>query len=328
MKKRTILLFSIIPFIIGFLLAHFQAKQSVNQTSSFSLSNIMPSDTIVLSSKGNIYKLTQSNTSQITHDQNLIEPVVAGNLIIAVEKTTNYSSLFAYDTEGNKIDTLFSGKSENIDTMSWVTDPAVSPDQTSLAYVSDRDRLQTNIPDNALYLYNLSDKKLTNIAKPDPYSGGITHPTYDPINGNIILYDYYQYDPQTLIPYSTIEEYAQDTGVTTTLTFEDKNAYQQSFSPDGKQLLFVGRNGDTSTVTLYLADVTEKGLTNIHSLATGDFAYPTFSYTKNHIYFLQSEENNGYNLVTATTQNNKLTHILQITNGFQLLGNSSYTVIK
>lgn len=328
MKKRTLALFSILPFITGFLMASLQTRQPIIQASSLSPNNILPSDTIVLSSNGDIYKLTQNNSTQITHGQNLIEPIVTGSSIIAVEKTTNYSSLFEYNLEGNKISTLFSGKGDNIDTMNWITDPTMSADHNTIAYVSDKDRGQTNVPDNALYAYTLSDRKTVTIAKPDPYSGGITHPTYDPTNENIILYNYYQYDPQTLTPYSTIEEYAQDTGLTTTLTFEDKNAYQQSFSPDGKQLLFLGRNGDTSTVTLYLADLTEKGLTNIQSLGTGDFAYPTFSNTKNHIYYLQSEGNNGYNLVTATLQNNTLTHVLSITNGFQLLGNSSYTVTK
>lgn len=327
MKVRTILLFTILPFIIGFVMAYFQGKPTTH-TTSFSSENILPTDTITLSNNGDIYSLNHHGVTQITHNQHLIEPVTVKTAFVAIEKKTNSSSLIIYDHSGNKAKTLFNGNSDNIDTMSWITDPSVNSDQTRIAYVSDKDRLQTNTPDNQLYIFNLADGTSTNIVKADPYSGGITHPIFNPVNGNIVLYDYYQYDPQTLMPYSTIEEYNKQAGLTTTLTFEDKNAYQESLSPDGKQILFLGRNIDSNTASLYLADFTDNGLTNIQILATGDFAYPVFSNTKNHIYYLSSDRNHGYNLLTATVQKNKLINSLPIVNGFQLQGTSSFSIIK
>ena len=328
MKKRTILLFSILPFLIGFCIAYVQGKP-ISTAASFNTNTIQSTDSIILSSSGDVYTLTQNGVSQVTHNQKFIEPVFVGKNIIAVDKTTNYASLNLFDQQGNKIKTLFNGSSNSIDTMSWITDPAVNPAQDRIAYVSDKDRAQTNAPDNALYILNLSSGKSTNIAKPDPYSGGLAHPLFDPVDGNIVLYDYYQYDPQTLTPYSTIEQYDNSFSVITTLTYENKNAYQAAFSQDGKQLLFLGRNDNFNTVTLYIADFdSTTGLSNIHALALGDFAYPEFSMTKGHIYFLQAQGNTGYNLMTATIKNSKLTNIQTVISGSSLLGNSSYEVTK
>ncbi len=328
MKKRVLILFSIIPFIVGFSVAYFQGKPK-NQTAVFDTSNIQPTDTIILSNNGNIYKLNQNRASQITHNQNLIEPIALGNAIAAIKKTTNYSSLLLFDQSGNKIKTLFNGNSNNIDTMSWITDPAVNSTQDRIAYVSDKDKVFTNVPDNALYVLNLSTGKSTNIAKPDPYSGGIAHPIFDPSDKNIILYDYYQYDPKTLMPYSAIKQFDNASGLITTLTYENRNAYQASFSPDGKKILFLERNGDSNNVALCIADFNNNsGLSNIKTLAIGDFAYPEFSNTKWHIYFLQAQGNKGYNLLTGTVYKNGLNNIRTIVSGNTLLGNSSYSVIR
>ncbi len=326
MKKRVVLLFSIVPFIVGFLVAYTQGKPASHAT-SFATNAIQPTDKIIISNNGDIYTLTQNGTTQVTHGQNLIEPVAANNNFAAIEKTTNYASLIMFDQAGNKVKTLFNGNSDKIDTMSWISDPVVNASQNRIAYVSDKDKAQTNAPDNALYVLNLSTGKSTNIAKPDPYSGGLADPVFDPMDGNIILYDYYQYDPKSLTPYSTIEQYDNSSGTITTLTYENKNAYQGSLSPDGKQLLFLGRNDGSNTVTLYIANFdSSTGLSNIHALLIGDFAYPRFSNTKGTIYYLQAQQNSGYNLLTGTIKNNALTNVQTVVSGNTLLGNSSYTI--
>ena len=315
------------PFILGLYVAHIRSLP-LPQVTMFSAENVLPTDVITLSNKGDIYKLTTNNTQQITHGQNLIEPVMVGNNFIAIVKKMNYASLNMYDALGNRVKTLFNGNSGNIDTMSWITDPAINEVNNKVAYVSDKDKQQTQVPDNALYVMDISDGKSTNIVKPDPYSGGIAHPVWNPANTNVLFYDYYQYDPQTLLPYATIEEYDKQTGLTTTFTFERQNAYQESISMDGGKMLFLGRNSNLNTVTLYIADITTSGLSHIHALLTGDIAYPTFSNTKDHIYYLNADANKGYNLVTATIQQNKLVHFLPIANGAQLAGNSSFSVTK
>ena len=328
MKKRVLLLFSIVPFTLGFLVAYVQGKPTSHST-SFAPNAIQPTDKITLINNGDIYALTQNGVEQITHGQHLLEPALVGSNYVSVEKTTNYSSMVLFDNQGNKIKTLFDGNSDKIDTMSWVTDPAINPAQNRIAYVSDKDKVDTNVPDNALYVLNVSTGKSTNIATPDPYSGGLADPVFDPVDGNIVLYDYYQYDPKTLTPYSTIEQYDNSSGLITTLTYENKNAYQQAISSDGKQLMFLGRNDGSNTVTLYIADFdASAGLSNIHALFTGDLAYPKFSNVKGVIYFMQAQGNNEYNLMTATVQKSKLNNIHSVISGNTLLGNSSYQVVK
>ena len=327
MKLRVILLVSVLSFLMGYFVMHLSLS-SADSAVSFNNGNIPPTDTIVLTSRGNIYKLDQNNTEQITHGQNLTEPAAIEGGFVAIEKATNYSSLVMFDKLGKKIRTLFNGDTGNLDTMNWAGDPNVSPDDQKIAYVSDKDRLETDVPDNALYILNLADGKSTNVAEPDPYSGGLAHPVFNPTDGNIVLYDYYQYDPATQAPYSTIEKFDKRTGLVTTLTFKNKNAYQSAFSPDGKKLVFLGRNDTLNNVTLYLADFTDKGLANIQALAVGDFAYPAFSLSSGHIYYLEARKNSGYNLLTAEVANGQLLDVKTVVGGYQLQGNSSFSLIK
>ncbi len=329
MNKKILIIYAIVAFVLGIFSAYMLGGPATKPPTSFKTTVMQPADSIVLSENGDIYTLRKNFVTQITHGQQLIEPVVAGNSYIAIHKATNYASMEMFDQQGSLQKTLFNGNTGNIDTMNWISDPAVSADQSMVAYVSDRDRVRTQVPDNALYTLDLATGESKNIANPAPYSGGLAHPIFDPVDSTIILYDYYQYDPQTLVPYSTIEQYDTQSGLTTPLTFENKNAYQWAFSPDGKQLLFLGRNGDTNTVTVYLANYdSTNGLSNIHAIAFGDFAYPEFSYISGYIYMLQAEGNTGYNLVTGVIKKNVLTDIQTVVSGNSLLGNSSYTVRK
>jgi len=173
---------------------------------------------------------------------------------------------------------------------------------------------------------NLSDGTVEKIVDPDPHSGGIADPVWDPTNPNLITYDYYQYD-DNYNPYSTIDEYNIQTQITTHLTTQSQNAYQGAFSPDGKEFIFLARNNDITPV-MYIAKVTDNGLTGVHSIASGDFAYPAFSNTPNHIYYLEAEGNNGYDLYTATLVDGNLTNASAISVGEKLLTNSGFTVSK
>ncbi len=329
-KKRTLLAFTIIPFIIGYFFAQSRENTVINTPlqPDFYNSNIQPNDKITLASGGNIYSLTENGVNQVTKNQNIIEPVPLGNNYVAIDKETNFSKMIEFDGKGNVINTLFNGDTGNIDTMNWATDPAVNNGQNKIAFVSDKDRLLIGAPDNALYVYDLSSAKSTNIAKPDPYSGGLAHPVWDPADSNILFYDYYQYDPKTLEPYSTVMEYDKQTGEIFPLTTDKQNAFQSSISSDGKKVLFIIRNNNAFNVSLYIADFGNNGLSNEHLLATGDFAYPQFSNSDGYIYYLMATGNTGYNLMKAQIVNNKLSGIVQITSGSNLLGNSSFTVSK
>lgn len=327
-KARVIIIFALLPLIAGYFVASTHAHKTTSSTNiNFSLKNVLLTDKITLTEKGNIISLTQKNEITVpTKHAQLIEVNPLGNNFIGVDKQTNYASLEEFSTDGSLTNTLENGNTGNIDTMDWFTDPAVNPDGTQIAFVSDKDKDQTNVLDNALFVENLSSSTIKKIASPDPHSGGIAHPTWNPANPNILTYDYYQYD-DNYNPYSIINEYDLQSQTVTPLTTQKQNAYQGSFSSDGKQFIFLERNNNITTV-MYVANVTADGLSNIHSVASGDFAYPEFSLTPNHIYYLQATGNSGYDLYTATLQNGTLSGATAISTDGQLLGNSGFVVSK
>lgn len=329
MKKiRAFIIFALIPLIAGYLIASHQGHKVLSSaTLTFSSQAILPTDQITLVEKGTIASITQKSivTMQTNHPQ-LIETIPLGDTFIGVDKQTNYSSLLEFSSTGVFKQTLLNGNTKNIDTMNWYTDPAVSPNQKEIAFVSDQEKDKTNVLDNALFVDNLATNSVEKIVDPDPHSGGIANPVWDPTNSNLITFDYYQYD-DSFNPYSLIQEYDINSQTTTNLTTQKQNAYQGSFSPDGKQFIFLERN-DNITTKMALADVTANGLSNVRTIASGDFAYPEFSYTSNHIYYLQAQGNNGYDLYTAAITDGELSNPTAISNNEELLGNSGFEVSK
>lgn len=325
-KKRSLLIFVMLPLIAGYLVASIQGHTVQRKSNlNFASKNVLPTDRITLVNQGSISSVTKTDSTTIdTHHPQLIEASPLGNNYIAVDKQTNYASLEEFSSTGVLLETLLNGNTKDIDTMNWFIDPAVQQNQQEIVFVSDKDKEKTKVFDNALFIYSLASHSIKRIVDPFPSSGGIAHPRLNPTNPNILIYDYYQYD-EKYNPYSLIQEYNRQTEKITSLTTQKQNAYQGSFSSDGKQLIFLGRNSDF-TVTMYLADVADNGLSNVQKLMTGDIAYPTFSFTSNHIYYLQAEDNKGYNLLTATVQKNKLINPATVVSGFQLLGNASFSV--
>jgi Tol biopolymer transport system component len=328
MKKiRAFIIFALIPLIAGYLIASSQGQHKIqaNSTLNFTIENILPTDRITLVEKGKIISLTNTAVNSIpTNDSALIEVSPLGNNFIGVDKQTNYSTLDEFSSDGALVKTLQNGNTGDIDTMNWFSDPTVNKNQKEIAFVSDKDKATTNIQDNVLFVENLSSGNVEDIADPDPHSGGIAHPVWDPTNPTDIIYDYYQYD-SNYNPYSIIDEYNVQSQTTSQLTTQQQNAYQGSFSPDGKHLIFLERNNDITTV-MYMADITGNGLSNVHSIASGDFAYPEFSYTQDHIYYLEATGNTGYDLMTAEIIDDKLTNPTALSTGEQLLANSGFII--
>src|SRR5579872_2090362 len=98
-KKRSLLLFTIVPLLLGVFIANNNLKNQKIATPPFNIntSSIPKADEIIISIKGDIYDLKNGSSSQITHGQNLIEPLKFNNSFIAVYKTVNYSSILQYD---------------------------------------------------------------------------------------------------------------------------------------------------------------------------------------------------------------------------------------
>ncbi len=327
-KIRSILIFAVLPLFAGYYYASLQSqKPNIAISSNFNIEAVALSDQITLINQGNIISLAHSGTNTIpTNNRRLTEANQLGNNYIASDKQTNYSSLEEFNSRGKKLKTLLNGNTGNIDNDNWFTDPAVSPNKQTVAFVSDMDKNTTKILDNALFIENLDTGTTTKIADPDPHSGGIAHPVWNPSNPNIIAYDYYQYD-NDYNPYSVIKETDIKSQTIINLTTRQQNAYQGSFSPNGRQFIFLGRNED-NTVAIYTAEITNSGLANVQKFASGNFAYPAFSNTPNHIYFLQAQGNSGYDLYTGEIKHNRLINISAITSNVQISADSGFMVNK
>ena len=323
---HALIIFAILPLLAGYFVAASHAKkQVVVNNLNFNPKQILPTDKITLTEQGNIISVNTHGIITVpTHNAQLIQSIPWQDNFISVDKELNYSSLLVFSKNGSLTSKLQNGDTGNIDTMNWFTDPALSPDAKQLAFVSDKNKGKTHVEDNALFVENFETKTVEKEADPDSHSGGIAHPVWNPTNVHELIYDYYSYT-RNFSPYSTIDEYNTQTQQTTHLTTPEQNAYQAAFSPDGKQLLFLER-GDNIKTTLYLADVTNDGLSNIQSLATGDFAYPQFSHTPNNIYYLMANSNTGYNLYVSRITGNRLTSTNAVSTGDQLLGNSGFIV--
>lgn len=280
--------------------------------------NHMPSgDALLLANKGDIFKVENDALTQITQGQHFSSPVLFSQKIVAVENGDNYSSLDLLDDAGTKVKTLLQGKGKNIDANHWAGDPAIDSSSSKLAYVSDKNRDTTGVPDNALFIEDLTTGVAKLAASPDPHTGGLANPAFDPADPTQIAYTSYAYDDSSK-PYSVVKLLDLMTKKAVDLTTHDQNAYQLSFSPDGTHVVFISRSSDLLSSSLMTADFADGELTNVQTLGTGDYAFPRFSNDNQHIYFLQAKSNTGYDLYIGQAVNGKLSHVDALTNSSAL----------
>ena len=328
-KKMLITFFAVNclgAFLVGFSFARYR---DLHRTSKAIMHNrvdsIVPGDRLLLTKDGNIFSLGRSTTTQITHEEHVSEAVATSSGYFAVAKKTNYSSLLFYNKSGSLVQTFLDGNAPRIDRMVWVTEPVVSPDEKKIAFVSDRNRFQTGNSDNALFVQDIVKGIPQLIVKPIPYSGGIANPVWDP-QMRFLLYTSYTYDELTLEPYSVVQLYDFKTRSAIDLTTKEQNAFQATLSPDAQKILFLSRDKDKNSVTLFLADFLDQKIMNAKALATGDIAYPRFSNAQNHIYYLQASENSDYTLMTANVHDASISGILSVPDAVHLKA-GAYSVL-
>jgi Tol biopolymer transport system component len=325
----TVIFITVLPLALGFIFSSYQSSASTNTTGKISEnhSNIPSSDQIVLASRGVVLKLESNVSTKVTENLGLIDPVWSKGSLIAVLKSTNYSSIGLFSSDGTLQKKLFDGSSKLIDNSKWVSDPAVSSDGSQLAYVSDKNRFVTGVPDGALFLESLATGKARLIESPNAYTGGITTPRFDPVSPNLVAYSFYQYSSSNN-PFSTVQIIDTNTGKVRELTNEKQNAFQEDFSPDGTKMIFLGRQNELPDLNMYIADFNGVALSNIRIIHKGDLAYPRFSFNGQNVYFLQATKNHGYDLYKADVSPDSIRNVTQITSGEALNGDSSFDVSK
>ncbi len=338
MKVFVVGIFVGVPLVAGFLTSKYVATHHFSSTPAAKVVHVWPSDQLTISTSFGIDQLTPSGEKTLITAPNLLSPVASSGGIIAISRSQNYAAMAQFDAAGNLVKTLLDGDHQNFDKMIWVGDPELSPDQKSVVFVSDKDRYNTGLSDNAVYSLDLSSGNFTLLAKPTYLTGGLANPIFVPAqattsaqaNSPQLLVTSYQNDHTTFLPYSILQLVDLKTHATTDLTSENQNAFQPSFSADGKQLLFLSRDGEGAQVKLQLADFVENQLTNIRTLATGQFAYPKFSFTNGQIYYLAADKNSPFHLFTASISADSLELVnqQQVTTKEALPADSSYQVLQ
>lgn len=329
MKKTFGMLFIfLITFSLGFATSKYFAT---HRTSSkpMNVVKVWPTDQLIYANSTGLVKLTAQGESVLVTAPQLSSPVVISSPsagVIAISRGQNFSSLLSFDQQGNLNKTLLAGDQQNFDKMIWVADPSISPDQKTLAFVSDKDRYTTGQVDNGIYLLDRSSGKMSQLSQPTFLTGGFANPMFNPQDANQLLVTNYQYNHTTFAPYSMLQLFDLKKQTSVDLTTELQNAYQPSFSSDGKQLLFLSRDTESNQVKLMLAAVENQQLSNVQTLATGQFAYPRFSNSEGKIYYLTAEKNSEFHLETAIISNQSLINRQQITTSAPLSATSAYWV--
>lgn len=326
-----IILITLLPFAAGFAVSVVQSKYFGVKVASGVLHENHPSvpstDMVTFSSAGDIYRLTSSTSTQLTKGQNLIDPVWTGTDFAAVNKNVNYSSILLYSDRGALVKKLLNGNSGYSGYDKWATDLAISPDGNQLAFVSDKDQYSIGIPDNALFVENLTNLSVKRVTMPEAFTGGLATPVFDPADQNLLICSSYHYDNQQN-PYSTLNLVNLTTGHSIPITNQSQSAYQPDISPDGTRIVFLGRFDSSPVVHLFVGTFTAAGITNLVDLYQGQLAYPRFSFDGKSVYFLEGQKNKGFDLKLAQLSNNKLTNITAITSGETFDGTSSFEVTQ
>ncbi|MBV9119864.1 MAG: PD40 domain-containing protein [Chloroflexi bacterium] len=163
----------------------------------------------------------------------------------------------------------------------WEMQPAWSPDATSLAYVSDRDRGKTGTLDPAAWRISVATGARSLLRDATQFAGGIDFPRWRPKHQSELVYTSWTYDPQSLQVQGQLTLDGSQAGEPRALTPAGETALQPAWSPDGSTLAYIKPNAQRNAIWLLtLDDSTSATATPSpapHLLLQGQFAHPVWS---------------------------------------------------
>ena len=182
-------------------------------------------------------------------------PLDEGLLVVSYNEG-GYNHLFAYHPQAEPFIRLTYGTWDDID-------PAINPDGTRLAFVSNRDGQWD------LYSLEFSSGEITRLTDTSTYEGS---PSWSP-DGRWLAYEVYTGESQPdleifISPLDGAQEPFQ-------LTDNAAADYQPAWSPGGRQIAFVSnRSGENE---IWLADLDQFSFTNLSQDATAIEDHPAWS---------------------------------------------------
>ncbi len=223
-----------------------------------------------------------TGTHLLVHLNNARDPAVSpdGKSLIYIRMFENESDLWLANRDGSNPHSL---THDNVSAASipdnyWAAQPTWSPDGTQVLYISDRAKQlgSQNVGQSGMAVWRLnvqSDVPVGPLLAPEAWTGGDADPTWRPSVPGQFALTRYHYDAS--VPKITGQIALSDGAL---LTHATDGTFQPSWSPDGRILAYVERQGsfDLLRVMVFTSPTSNAPSTPV-TVSSGLLGHPVWS---------------------------------------------------
>jgi hypothetical protein len=256
------------------------ARYAVRQTANGSGGGL--TGRIVFARGGDLWMADGSGTHLLARLDNARDPAVSpdGKSLVYMRQFEDYSDLWLANLDGSDARSLTHDNVTSANTKDnyWAAQPAWSPDGQHLLFLTDRGKA---LGPDSLGQYGMGIWRLdlgaapaiASLVTPELWTGGDADPTWRPSVPGAFAYTRYHYDPAGP---SITGQIALSDG--TVLTNATDGAFQAAWSPDGRMLAYVERQGDQDLLRVVIfASPAATTPSRPVTVATGMLAHPIWS---------------------------------------------------
>jgi len=245
------------------------------------------SGTLAFARSGDIYAVDRNGVRLLIHRsnaQNARDPALSpdGTSLVYIHQFQNHADIWLANRAGSNPHSL---THDNVDTTNiknnyWAAQPSWSPDGQHLLFISDRAKYLGPTP-NDVGQYGMSLYRLdvgtgnggTLLDRAELWTGGDADPTWRPSVAGSYAYTKYHYDPT--VPSVTGQVRLSDG---TLLVGAKDGVFQPSWSPDGRMLAYVERQGEVDLLRVIVFSApTSSVASRPVTVASGMLAHPVWS---------------------------------------------------
>jgi TolB protein len=193
----------------------------------------------------------------------------------------DYSDLWVSNRDGSNARAVTHNNVTSTNTKDnyWAAQPAWSPDGKQILFLTDRGKVldPNNVGQYGMGIWSLalsgSPPQASPVVAPEPWTGGNADPTWRPSAAGQFAYTRYHYDAS--VPAVTGQIALADG---TLLTSAPNGAFQPAWSPDGRLLAYIERQGDTDLLrVMVFASPTATTPSRPVTVVSGILSHPVWS---------------------------------------------------